>query len=159
MSEQQQAGPKPGACTAFGCPLPGSTRGFGSGDGWWCFLHAGGECDLQATTEKIHQRQAVIRGFLKASRLADWSKAATLTDFFAGKGRADLAPTADEQSSGARYQPWLFRVRRTLQRECFVGLSTSDDFDVRPQKQEGPQSLANLAKTAPHLDRAMAHDE
>lgn len=119
MSEQ----PAGTTCAAFGCPMPGAFRGFGLGEGWWCFIHASGACDLQATTARINAHAHPLKVMLKASNMAahQWANASNqryIADVMTRHGRVDLLPTAEEREKSAR--SWAARARAVLRDACFV---------------------------------------
>lgn len=132
------------ACAAFGCPLPGAFRGFGLGDGWWCFLHSAG-CDLQATTLRINAHAAAIKTVLRASNLgahqwADASNQRYIADVMARHGLAELTPTMEEREHGAA--SWAYRARGKLRELCHVGYC--DDLATQAE-----QPLAEAGESKP----------
>lgn len=111
------------SCAAYGCPMPGVYRGFGMGEGWWCFIHGSGACDLQATTLRINAASHPLKVAIKASNMsaqqwADASNQRYVADVMARHGYAELTPTAEER--GACAQSWAARARAALRSACLV---------------------------------------
>lgn len=122
-------------CAAFGCPLPGVFRGFGLGEGWWCFIHSIGSCDLQATTVKINAYAPAIKTVLRASNLGplqwqDPSNQRYIADALSRHGLGELIPTKDERQGLA--QGWAYRGRAGLHAACCV--RDRDDLATQAEK-------------------------
>lgn|GEM_PF-2168783 len=142
--------PSQPTCQAYGCPLPGVMKGIGApGLGWWCFVHARADCDLQSTTTRIRERMPFFRALQRAAGMRDWSCYQAIDTYLTRNGRPELSPTEAERASHPTPYRWVVRIRWMLAKECQVKADPNTQPAEQPDGTDG--SLAPLARRAPRF--------
>lgn len=140
------------ACSAFGCPLPGTIYGGAQDREGWCCIHDShrhGGASLQAITAAVVARQALFDGayaMLSGVGLVEWWT--QIPGKFARPfaARPDLLPTPDERKRTV--SGWFSRVRSDLESEVLRDIG----IDVR----SGRKALPETRTYAPSEDDLVA---
>lgn len=153
MSDEKKGRPT-GSCEAHGCPLPGAIH---RGSGWWCFVHFGVDCDLQATTQRIHRNIGAFKIVMRASNISlrvwDESRIRWIDQTLTKIGAHGLVPKYGE-GRGA----WVSRARNILRNDCFVSREQTELEGMKQGKTDALAEMKKFASYAPAYDPdARAH--
>lgn len=156
---KQADGRASGACTAYGCPLPGTaTRGPG-GD-MFCSIHAAHvDLDLQAITKGIRKRIELFAavGRMGALSQVDWWMGKCDFDQFYELGAPELVATDKERRGLAA--GWYSRALRTLDDAILadMGIHRGNTAPIKPAYQLGPK--ARPGHDPEHIAARIAFEE
>ena len=161
---------RPGGCSAYGCPMPGSVK---LGSDWVCGFHANAPAtDWQQITARLNQRKPLVRAMLRAMAMDPYEFAKgrhiAAGTSMAKFGRPDLAPTTvtlrhktRDRHTGAEIELvierdereslklWAMRLHATLGRECASGIPAPQQPETQASAA-APQTVADFLPEFAH---------